>query len=83
MFFSNLLRCTHVAVKTRFRLSRRNLDTLYRASTRQERGRQKMTTHSIRQATEFPALVTGAFFVRNAVVIATLLTLVVAAFVSN
>jgi hypothetical protein len=42
-----------------------------------------MTTHSIRQATEFPALVTGAFFVRNAVVIAALLTLVVAAFVSN
>ena len=42
-----------------------------------------MTTHTIREATEFPALVTAAFFVRNAVVIATLLALVFVAFVGS
>lgn len=39
-----------------------------------------MTTHSIREATEFPALVTAAFFVRNAAVIATLLVLALVIF---
>lgn len=42
-----------------------------------------MTTHSIREATEFPALVTAAFFVRNAAVIGTLLVLTLVIFASN
>lgn len=38
-----------------------------------------MTTHALRDATAFPALVTVAFFVRNAAVIVTLLALFFAA----
>ena len=34
-----------------------------------------MTTQTIRDATAFPAMVTAAFFVRNAIVIVTLLAL--------
>ena len=74
----------HVPVRVPLRPSFRGRDPPYRVSVPVRNGGDKtMTTHSIRQATEFPALVTGAFFVRNAVVIAALLTLDVAAFVSN
>jgi hypothetical protein len=42
-----------------------------------------MTTHTIREATEFPALVTAAFFVRNAAVIGTLVILSLVAFLGT